>query len=143
MLDFMDEFQKDKKEEFQLKCFGYAPACGLSVDLAEQYKASIHKSTALLHPMLTFVHVQDHIQSIVFADDVVSKLSYGSMMDIKELIIASAEAAQNLGIGQLLWTDKPEGKQWEAAFERIAECRKRCLDSMENPRVSKSFKSLY
>lgn len=65
------------------------------------------------------------------------------MMDIKELIIASAEAAQNLGIGQLLWTDKPEGKQWEAAFERIAECRKRCLDSMENPRVSKSFISLY
>ncbi|KAI7877192.1 hypothetical protein K492DRAFT_239349 [Lichtheimia hyalospora FSU 10163] len=115
LLDFMDEFQKDKKEEFKLKCFGYAPACGLSLDLAEQYK--------------------EYIESIVFADDVVSKLSYGSMMDIKELIIASAEAAQNLGIGQLLWTDKPEGKQWEAAFERIAECRKRCLESMENPRL--------
>lgn len=41
LLDFMDEFQKDKKEKFQLKCFGYAPACGLSLDLAEQYKASI------------------------------------------------------------------------------------------------------
>lgn len=64
------------------------------------------------------------------------------MMDIKELIIASAEAAQNLGIGQLLWTDKPEGKQWEAAFERIAECRKRCLESMENPRVSENLKIL-
>lgn len=64
------------------------------------------------------------------------------MMDIKELIIASAEAAQNLGIGQLLWTDKPEGKQWEAAFERIAECRKRCLESMENPRVNESLKIL-
>lgn len=58
------------------------------------------------------------------------------MMDVKELVIASAEAAQSFGIGQLLWTGKPEGKQWKAAFERIAECRRRCLESLENPRVS-------
>ncbi|KAI9316314.1 hypothetical protein BX666DRAFT_1858941 [Dichotomocladium elegans] len=115
LLDFVDEFRKDKTQEFTLKCFGYAPACGMSLDLSERYK--------------------DHITSVVFADDVVSKLSYGSMMDVKELVIASCEAAQNLGIGQLLWSDKPEGKQWEKAFERISDARQRCLDSMENPRV--------
>lgn len=41
LLDFMDEIKKDKKEEFTLRCFGYAPACGLSLDLSEKYKVSI------------------------------------------------------------------------------------------------------
>ncbi|ORY99297.1 hypothetical protein BCR43DRAFT_489056 [Syncephalastrum racemosum] len=115
LLDFMDEFRKDKSAPFTLRCFGYAPACGLSLDLAEKYK--------------------DHIDSVVFADDVVSKLSYGSAMDLKHLIIASAEAAQTVGLSQLLWTGKPEGELWKAAFDRIAECRKRCLESLENPRL--------
>ncbi|KAI8145650.1 hypothetical protein BJV82DRAFT_20937 [Fennellomyces sp. T-0311] len=113
--DFVDEFKGAHCEEFTLKCFGYAPACGLSLNLSERY--------------------QDHIQSIVFADDVVSKLSYGSMMDVKELVLASAEAARNLGFGQLIWSDKPEGKEWDNAFKRISEARRRCLESLENPRL--------
>ncbi|KAL0088372.1 hypothetical protein F4703DRAFT_1904233 [Phycomyces blakesleeanus] len=116
LLDHIDEFPKDKEgNPFVIRCFGYAPACGLSIDLSERYK--------------------DYIQSIVFADDFVSKLSYGSMMDVKELIIGGAEAAQNLGIGQLLWTQEPEGEQWKKAFDQIEECRRRCLESMDNPRV--------
>ncbi|KAL0091788.1 hypothetical protein J3Q64DRAFT_1819449 [Phycomyces blakesleeanus] len=116
LLDHIDEFPKDKEgNPFVIRCFGYAPACGLSIDLSERYK--------------------DYIQSIVFADDFVSKLSYGSMMDVKELIIGGAEAAQNLGIGQLLWTQEPEGEQWKKAFDQIEECRRRCLESMDNPRL--------
>lgn len=62
------------------------------------------------------------------------------MMDVKELIIAGAEAAQNMGIGQLLWTGELENnKKWKEAFERVAECRRRCLESMSNPRVSTVF----
>jgi hypothetical protein len=61
------------------------------------------------------------------------------MMDVKELIIAGAEAANNMGIGQLLWTGELENnKQWKEAFERVAECRRRCLESMANPRVGTS-----
>ncbi|KAI9021001.1 hypothetical protein CLU79DRAFT_208354 [Phycomyces nitens] len=115
LVDYLDEFRKGTDVEFSLRCFGYAPACGLSLNLSEKYK--------------------DYIQSFVFADDVVSKLSYGSMMDVKELIIASAEAAKTLGVGQVLWTGKMEGEKWKAAYERIAECRQRCLDSMANPRL--------
>ncbi|KAI9491174.1 hypothetical protein BDB00DRAFT_510582 [Zychaea mexicana] len=114
LVDFIDEFKGAHCDEFTLKCFGYAPACGLSLDISERY--------------------QDYIQSIVFANDVVSKLSYGSMMDVKELVLASAEAARNLGFSQLLWTDKTEGKEWEDAFTRIGEARRRCLESLENPR---------
>lgn len=58
------------------------------------------------------------------------------MMDVKELIIAGAEAANNMGIGQFIWTGEADNnKKWKTAFERIAECRRRCLESMSNPRV--------
>ncbi|KAI8098270.1 uncharacterized protein B0P05DRAFT_521149 [Gilbertella persicaria] len=114
LMDCLDEFRKGK-EEFSLKCYCYAPACGLSLDLAEKYK--------------------DIIQSFVFADDIVSKLSYGSVMDVKELIIASTEAVRNMGVSEILWSSKLEGEKWKAAFEQIEQVRKRCFDAMENPRL--------
>jgi hypothetical protein len=40
LTDYMDEFRKGKEEEFSLRCYCYAPACGLSLELAEQYKVS-------------------------------------------------------------------------------------------------------
>ncbi|KAI8084773.1 uncharacterized protein BX664DRAFT_266001, partial [Halteromyces radiatus] len=116
LLDYMDEFKKGKSDDFTLQCFGFAPACCLSLDLSEKYK--------------------DHIQSIVFADDVVSKLCYGTMMDAKQMIIAGSEAAQHLGITQLFWTDEQGKKKWKQAFNQVAECRQRCIESNENPRVS-------
>ncbi|KAI9309024.1 hypothetical protein BJ944DRAFT_236459 [Cunninghamella echinulata] len=115
LLDYIDEFKKGKTEDFTIKSFGYAPACGLSLDLSEKYK--------------------DHIQSFVFADDVVSKLCYGTMMDVKEMIIAGSEAAQHLGLGQILWTDNKATESWKSAFKQVAECRERCLESMENPKL--------
>lgn len=131
LTDYIDEFRQGK-QEFTLRCYGYAPACGLSLDLAEKYK--------------------DIIQSFVFADDIVSKLSYGSMMDVKELIIASSEAVRSMGIGEILWSGgtstaataaaagaegKAENEKWKTAFRQIEQVRKRCLDSLDNPRVSK------
>lgn len=117
LTDYIHEFRQGKEEEFTLQCYGYAPACGLSLDLAEKYK--------------------DIIQSFVFADDMVSKLSYGSMMDAKELIIASAEAVRSMGVSEILWSGAAEDEKWKVAFKQIAEVRKRCLGSLENPRVSK------
>jgi hypothetical protein len=37
LTDYMDEFQKGKDEEFTLKCYCYAPACCLNLELAEKY----------------------------------------------------------------------------------------------------------
>ncbi|EPB86325.1 hypothetical protein HMPREF1544_06864 [Mucor circinelloides 1006PhL] len=113
--DYISEFRQGKDGDFSIYSVGYAPACGLSLNLANKYK--------------------DQIQSIVFADDFVSKLSYGSMMDVKELIIAGAEAAKNIGFGQLIWAGELDNKAWKAAFERVAECRKKCLETMSNPRL--------
>ncbi|KAI9264777.1 hypothetical protein BY458DRAFT_438129 [Sporodiniella umbellata] len=116
LTDYISEFRKGKDRDFTIQCFGYAPACGLSLELANRYKKQI--------------------TSIVFADDFVSKLSYGSMMDVKELILAGAEAAKTIGIGQLVWASEHDSEVWKDAFNRVAECRKRCLESMSNPRVS-------
>ncbi|CAO3591175.1 unnamed protein product [Absidia cylindrospora] len=105
-----------KPDSFVLQCIGYAPACGLSLDLSEKYK--------------------DHIQSVVFADDAVSKLCYGTMMDLKQMIIAGYEATQHVGISALLWSNNGSGKQkWEEVFKLVAECRQRCIESQENPRL--------
>lgn len=118
LLDYLDEFRKDNSE-FEIKCFGYAPTCAMDLHLSEKYK--------------------NHIQSFVFADDIVSKLSYGSMLDAKAMLLASAEAAQDLGVSKIFWTTTPEGEEWEQAFQNIAEVRKRCLESKDHPRVSIMF----
>ncbi|KAH8550853.1 hypothetical protein BGW37DRAFT_529373 [Umbelopsis sp. PMI_123] len=114
LLDYIDEFRKHNPE-FEIKCFGYAPTCAMSLNLSEKYKA--------------------HIQSFVFADDIVSKLSYGSMLDVKDMLLASAETAQDLGVSKIFWTTTPEGEDWEQAFENIAEVRRRCLESNDHPRA--------
>lgn len=115
LLDYLDEFRKNE-QSFEIKGFGYAPTCAMSLNLSEKYK--------------------DNIQSFVFADDIVSKLSYGSMLDVKEMLLASAEAAQELRLSKIFWTTTPEGEEWEKAFEGIAEVRRRCLESNDHPRVS-------
>ncbi|CAM0136598.1 unnamed protein product [Umbelopsis sp. WA50703] len=114
LIDYLDEFRKEQAD-FQIKCFGYAPTCAMSLDLSERYK--------------------DSIQSFVFADDIVSKLSYGSMLNVKEMLLVSAEAAQDLGISKIFWTNTPEGQEWEKAFDNIAEVRRRCLKSNDHPRL--------
>jgi hypothetical protein len=58
------------------------------------------------------------------------------MMDVKEMIIASTEAVRDMGLSEILWSGDPEGEKWQTAFKQIAEVRKRCLDTMENPRVN-------
>ncbi|CAO3649096.1 unnamed protein product [Cunninghamella blakesleeana] len=111
LMDYIDEFKQltNGDDEFTLKCYGYGPACGLSLELAELYKENIY--------------------SFVFADDIVSKLSYGSMMTVKELIIASVEASKLVGPKSL------GDDRWKQAFERIDRVRQRCLKSKDNPRL--------
>lgn len=121
LLDYIDEFRKSAdhsdNQDFQIKCFGFAPACGLSLELSERYK--------------------DHIQSYVFGDDVVSKMSYGSMMDVKELVIASSEAAHGMSLSKVFLSGQPDSSSWKRIFESVADCRAKCLESLANPRVSK------
>ena len=42
LTDYIDEFRLEGSSEFNLRCYGYAPACGLSLDLAEKYSVSLH-----------------------------------------------------------------------------------------------------
>lgn len=47
LLDYMDELQKGNSVPFTLQCFGYAPACCVSLDLAEKYKVILLKEAQL------------------------------------------------------------------------------------------------
>ncbi|CAO3600254.1 unnamed protein product [Absidia cylindrospora] len=109
LMDYLDEFKEKGGDGFTLECFGYAPACCLDLTLAETYK--------------------EHIHSFVSADDIVSKLSYGSMMTLKDMIVAGVEASK------LVAPKSSTGDRYQSAFERIDKVRTRCLASKENPRL--------
>lgn len=38
--DYINEFRKGKDGDFSIYSIGYAPACGLSLDLANKYKVN-------------------------------------------------------------------------------------------------------
>src|SRR5262249_10076945 len=82
----------------------------------------------------------DYIQGVVFADDAVSRLSYGSMMDVKSLVIAGVEAGEQLGMARVFLSSKETiatDEGWARAFAIVEEARKALLaDVSRNPRVS-------
>ncbi|KAL1918697.1 uncharacterized protein VTP21DRAFT_2719 [Calcarisporiella thermophila] len=110
LLDHMQEFKKG--EDFLLKCYCFAAPCSVSLDLSLRYR--------------------DTIESYVYGDDVVSQLSYGSMVDVKVIMLAAVEAANQLGTSKLILGYNPDDEAWAKAFNHIRECR-RHLSSAPSP----------
>lgn len=76
--DHIDELhQLAKNDAFDLHCYNYAPAAVSSPDLGERYR--------------------QYITSYVYQDDIVGRLSYGSAMKLKELVLDVISAYEALG----------------------------------------------
>lgn len=76
--DHIDELRRlASNPSFDLHCFNYAPAAVSSLDLAKKY--------------------DDFIHSFVCQDDIVGKMSYGSAMKLKEMILETVSAYNTLG----------------------------------------------
>ncbi|KAG9068550.1 hypothetical protein KI688_010825 [Linnemannia hyalina] len=102
LLDHQHEFQSLMNGNFRIQCHAFAPACTVSKELADRYK--------------------DHIRCYVYEDDIVSRLSYGSMMDVKTMMLGAVEAAAHMGLTKVFLTGTDE--DWKPTLEAVSEVRK-------------------
>ncbi|KAI9257117.1 hypothetical protein EDC94DRAFT_615513 [Helicostylum pulchrum] len=111
--DHIDELhQLAKNDSFDLHCYNYAPAAVSSPDLGERYR--------------------QFITSYVYQDDIVGRLSYGSAMKLKELVLDVISAYEALGGFRAAITD-PKIRQ--VCFNIISQRREK-LDAKVYPSVS-------
>ncbi|KAL9537037.1 hypothetical protein MBANPS3_012141 [Mucor bainieri] len=99
--DHMDELRDlAGNANFEMHCYNYAPSAVSSPDLCKQYEAYIH--------------------SFVCQDDVVGRLSYGTAMKLKELVLDMISAYGTLGGFRKTMTDP---KARKVCFDIIAQRR--------------------
>ncbi|KAI8331759.1 hypothetical protein BC941DRAFT_438389 [Chlamydoabsidia padenii] len=86
--------------DFNLQCYSYAPVALVSYDLASQYDQYIH--------------------SFIVQDDIVGRLSYGTALKLKELILDTISSYEALGGMAKVLTNS---KSRKLLFEIIDKCR--------------------
>ncbi|KAF9998204.1 hypothetical protein BGZ80_002831, partial [Entomortierella chlamydospora] len=101
LLDHQHEFQSLMNGHFRIQCHAFAPACTVSKDLADKYR--------------------DNIRCYVYEDDIVSRLSYGSMMDVKTMMLGAVEAAAHMGLTKVFLTGTED--DWKPTMEAVSEVR--------------------
>lgn len=114
LLDHQDELQTMMNGRFRIQCHAFAPACCVSKDLADRYT--------------------DNIRCYVYEDDIVSRLSYGSMMDVKSMMLGAVEAAAHMGLTKVFLTGTDE--DWKPTLEAVAEVRKQIKEAdVQHPKL--------
>ncbi|KAF9177455.1 hypothetical protein BGZ50_008754 [Haplosporangium sp. Z 11] len=101
LLDHQHEFRSMLNGQFRIQCHAFAPACSVSKDLADRYR--------------------DSIRCYVYEDDIVSRLSYGSMMDVKTMMLGAVEAAAHMGLTKVFLTGTDE--DWKPTLEAVSQVR--------------------
>ncbi|KAG0088581.1 hypothetical protein BGZ93_010330 [Podila epicladia] len=114
LLDHQHEFQSMVNGNFRIQCHAFAPACSVSKDLADKYR--------------------NHIRCYVYEDDIVSRLSYGSMMDVKAMMLGAVEAASHMGLTKVFLTGTDE--DWKPTMAAVSESRRQIKESrVQNPKL--------
>ncbi|KAF9134705.1 hypothetical protein BGW39_006128 [Mortierella sp. 14UC] len=114
LLDHQHEFQSLMNGHFRIQCHAFAPACSVSKDLADRYR--------------------DHIRCYVYEDDIVSRLSYGSMMDVKTMMLGAVEAAAHMGLTKVFLTGTDE--DWKPTLAAVSEVRQQIKKAaIQNPKL--------
>ncbi|KAF9967080.1 hypothetical protein BGZ70_000176 [Mortierella alpina] len=114
LLDHQHEFQSMMNGNFRIRCHAFASACSVSKDLADRYR--------------------DHIRCYVYEDDIVSRLSYGSMMDVKTMMLGAVEAASHMGLTKVFLTGTDE--DWKPTMEAVSEVRQQIKNApIQHPKL--------
>lgn len=114
LLDHQHEFQSLMNGHFRIQCHAFAPACSVSKELADRYR--------------------DNIRCYVYEDDIVSRLSYGSMMDVKTMMLGAVEAAAHMGLTKVFLTGTDD--DWKPTMEAVSEVRKQIKTAaIQHPKV--------
>jgi len=121
LLDHQDELQSMMNGHFRIQCHAFAPACCVSKDLADRYT--------------------ENIRCYVYEDDIVSRLSYGSMMDVKTMMLGAVEAAAHMGLTKVFLTGTDE--DWNETLQAVAQVRQQIKTAeIQHPKV-KSLQYIY
>ncbi|KAG0263219.1 hypothetical protein DFQ27_001861 [Actinomortierella ambigua] len=107
LLDHEHELKALTNKGFRIACHAYAPACCVSKDLADRYR--------------------DHIRCYVYEDDIVSRLSYGSMMDVRTMLVGAVDAAAHMGLTKVFLTGTDE--DWEPTLKAVEAVRQQIINS--------------
>ncbi|KAI8098987.1 uncharacterized protein BX664DRAFT_255043 [Halteromyces radiatus] len=100
--DQMDTLKKlANNPDFQLQCYSYAPVALTSYDLSCKY--------------------DQYIQSFIVQDDIVGRLSYGTAIKLKELILDTISSYEAVGGMTKVLTHR---KSRKLCFQIIEKCRK-------------------
>ncbi|KAK9760430.1 hypothetical protein K7432_015531 [Basidiobolus ranarum] len=75
VMDYLDQIREASTANFKIQCYAYGPGPSVSLDLAKKYENVIH--------------------SYVNESDIICRLSYGSMMDFKAMVLCAAESSDS------------------------------------------------
>ncbi|ORX97624.1 alpha/beta-hydrolase, partial [Basidiobolus meristosporus CBS 931.73] len=75
IMDYLDMIREASTPDFKIQCYAYGPGPSVSLDLAKKYEDVIH--------------------SYVNEGDIICRLSYGSMMDFKAMVLCAAESSDS------------------------------------------------
>ncbi|KAI8147872.1 hypothetical protein BJV82DRAFT_309699 [Fennellomyces sp. T-0311] len=93
---------------FRLHCYSYAPVALSSYELNHKY--------------------DDYIHSFICQDDIVGRMSYGTAMELKELIMDTISAYETLGGWHKVMTDPTTRR---VCFKIISQCREKLYHSVD------------
>lgn len=116
----LDQLEKLRKltgnPSFRIHCYSYAPVALASHELNHKF--------------------DDYIHSFICHDDIVGRMSYGTAMQLKELIMDTISAYDTLGGWYKVMTDQ---KKQKLCFEIISRCRDQIYQSADKlyPLVSR------
>ncbi|KAM3579022.1 hypothetical protein VKS41_008558 [Umbelopsis sp. WA50703] len=109
VVDHIEELRYlSNNPDFRVHCYSYAPVAAVTEELGNAYS--------------------DYIDSFVCQDDIVGRTSYGTAMELKELIMDALAAVEAVGgIGQV---NKHEDAR-KACFDAIETCRQQIYQKEE------------
>ncbi|ORX90393.1 alpha/beta-hydrolase [Basidiobolus meristosporus CBS 931.73] len=114
IIEHQDEIRQASGCDFKIQCYAYGPGPSVSLDLAKKYEGVIH--------------------SYVNESDIVCRLSYGSMMDFKSMILCAVECSSNhlqelLGFGGVsgLSGNSNSSEKWKKRFNFLMEHRQKII----------------
>ncbi|KAI9263108.1 hypothetical protein BDA99DRAFT_463429 [Phascolomyces articulosus] len=100
--------QLSNNPSFRLHCYSYAPVALSSYELNHKY--------------------DDYIHSFICQDDIVGRMSYGTAMELKELIMDTITAYETLGGWHKVMTDPVTRK---ICFEILTQCRDKMYNNVD------------
>ncbi|RUO95580.1 Alpha/Beta hydrolase protein [Jimgerdemannia flammicorona] len=94
VVDHLEELRRlSENPDFTVHSYGFGPVAATSYELGQRYK--------------------DYIDAFVTQDDLVGRMSYGTAMQLKEMIVGTINAVEDIGGASKVGLVDPGGGRWK------------------------------